>query len=128
VPTTKLIDRIGETKLEQAIRNFYDQAFEDVLIGHFFFSKDKETLIRSQLTFAKKLAGDESSQYTGKPMRKAHSSLPLRNVHFNRRKVILEGCMEAENIPRDAIDEFLSREEKLRPLIVNASSNCNHLS
>ena len=111
---------------ENVIKEFYERAFADPIIGHFFFNKDHTHLIRQQTLFTLNMMGYEGFEYQGKPLKKAHSALPLTNVHFNRRKVLLQEVLAASPVPEATRDRWLTLEEKLRPLIVNSQTNCRH--
>jgi len=114
----------GYDDLEKVIREFYTRAFRDPLIGHFFFHKDHETLIRQQTTFTLNMLGLEGPAYQGKNLKTAHSELPLTNVHFNRRRVLLREVLDGSALSEDIKNTWLEKEERLRPLIVNSLTNC----
>lgn len=121
-----LFEQIGETNIRKVIEDFYDKAFLDPLISHFFFSKDKMRLIEMQIVFSAILLGSKTHQYEGKPMQKAHSGLPFKNVHFDRRQVLMAESLKKMKVPESLANQWLELEERFRPLIVKDSGNCNH--
>jgi truncated hemoglobin YjbI len=120
-----LYDRIcteaGRDQIEKIIRKFYERAFSDGIIGHFFFGHDHELLVARQTAFAIALLGGPS-EYRGKPLATAHSSLGIRNAHFGRRQVLMREVLEEFQISAGIIDEWLEREERLRPLVVSGAT------
>ena len=119
-----LFKQIGEENIRAVVEDFYDKAFSDPLISHFFFGKDKQRLIEMQVTFSAILLGSKEHSYQGRPMQKAHSGLPFKNVHFNRRQVLMRESLEKKNIPPALATEWLNLEEKFRALIVKDGGNC----
>ncbi|MFW7379394.1 MAG: truncated hemoglobin [Oligoflexus sp.] len=112
-----LYERVGEERLQLVITEFYLRAFNDPIIGHFFFHFDREHLTRQQIDFARAMLGGPN-RYQGKALRVAHEVFAIRKPHFGRRQVIMREVLDDLAIEPDIADNWLEREEKLRPLIV----------
>lgn len=110
--------------VKDIVRKFYDRAFLDPMISHFFFNLDHEYLIRMQTQFTLNMLGVEKKPYEGKPLKHAHSRLPLTNVHFNRRQVLMKEVLEESGISQQLQKTWIQLEERLRPVIVNSLTNC----
>ena len=106
------------------VRKFYDKAFFDPMIGHFFFNLDHDYLIKMQTQFTLNMLGVEKNSYEGKPLKNAHSRLPLTNVHFNRRQVLMKEVLAESSVSLKIQEYWLNLEERLRPVIVNSLTNC----
>ena len=106
----------GQDQIEKIVRSFYERAFFDGIIGHFFFGRDHEELIIKQTSFTIALLGGPSI-YKGKPLATIHKSLKINNAHFGRRQVIMKEVLENYKIPRNLAAAWLDLEERLRPLI-----------
>ena len=113
-----LFEKIGRPLIERAVSLFYERAFVDGMIGHFFFLKDHQELIAKQIQFTSALLGGEVD-YEGRPLALIHHPLPIRPPHFMRRQKILEEVLVELNLDTKLIDEWLAREQKLKPLILN---------
>ncbi len=115
-----LYDRIckeaGQDQIEKIVRSFYERAFFDGIIGHFFFSHNHEDLIARQTAFATAMLGGPAN-YKGKPLAPVHKGLGINNAHFGRRQVIMREVLEEFKVPADLAREWLELEERLRPLI-----------
>lgn len=120
-----LFDVVGEAFIQRAIKEFYQRAVEDRIIGHFFFNSDLEQLIQKQIIFTAKLLGSKNHRYQGKPLTKAHKLLPLKNVHFARRQVLMGEVLYDLGLSEPLRNAWLGLEEDLRPLIVNSHSSCS---
>lgn len=117
--TSSLFERIGAPLIEKAVRNFYDRAFEDPIIQHFFIHSNKESLIQIQITFVTALLGGARA-YQGKPLQKAHAPFSIRKPHFRRRQIIMnEVLMELGIAEKDRLD-WIRLEESFKPLVMNA--------
>ena len=119
-----IYQQIGKEQISKVIHTFYERAFIDPLIGHFFFKHSHDDLVEKQITFSSKLLGAESIEYTGKPLTVAHNRMPLTNVHFNRRQTLMKEVLEEAEIDEKAVEGWLAAEERLRNLIVNSLTNC----
>ncbi|MEY4630909.1 MAG: hypothetical protein RIQ81_1029 [Pseudomonadota bacterium] len=107
----------GKDGIEKMVRSFYERAFFDGIIGHFFIGRDHEDLVQKQTAFTTALLGGPSN-YRGKPLATAHQDLRIRPPHFGRRQVLMREVLEEFQMPADIIAEWLDLEERLRPLIV----------
>jgi truncated hemoglobin YjbI len=115
-----LYEQIGEEIISTVIAEFYELAFTDPIIGHFFFTHDRAELVRKQTIFCSCMLGATHITYTGKSLQEAHKSLPLRDAHFRRRQVLMAEVLERTSLSPALIAKWLEREEKLKSLIVNA--------
>jgi hemoglobin len=127
VPVT-LFEQIGAEIIEKVITEFYIRAFDDIIIGHFFFGKDRLDITKKQIDFANAMLGGPR-QYSGKPLETAHESLSIRPPHFGRRQVLMANVLAELNVPEEAAKGWLAMEERLRPLIFKKviKADCNHL-
>ncbi len=112
-----LYERIGAELIRQAITEFYRRAETDGIIGHFFFQKDLDDIIRKQIAFATAMLGG-ARLYKGKSLGAAHADLDLRGPHFGRRQVLMGEVLTESGLSAELRDAWLELEEKLRPLIV----------
>jgi truncated hemoglobin YjbI len=119
-----LYQRIGEQKISEAVTNFYDKAFHDHIIGHFFFGKNKEDLTKKQISFAINFLGGPK-RYQGRSLEAAHAEFSIRNAHFDRRQTLMREVLEQMELPKHDIDEWLVMEDSLRRLIVTVVDACN---
>ena len=124
--SSPLLDLIGEDKVKEVITRFYDRVFVDPVISHFFFKKNKDHLIRRQTEFTLVLLGSKSHRYNGVSMKAAHRNLGLKNVHFDRRKIIMKETLKDLSINGVLSSRWLKLEEKFRPLLVSDDQDCNH--
>ncbi len=120
----QLYEKIGKSRVQQVIEGLYDRLFEDPLLGHFFFQRDKATLIARQVEFTLRLLGDMESVYRGKPIPVAHAPLGIRAVHMARRQKVLEAVLEECGVEKADAQEWLARENQLRHLVIKSPGNC----
>ena len=129
--TPSLFDQIGPAKISEVIRIFYDRAFEDPMIQHFFLQSDKARLVQEQTDFVTALLGGPRS-YNGKPLLKAHEPLKIRKPHFGRRQVIMAEVLASAGVADEFAKKWLALEQALQPLILAVgTANCqlpDHLS
>lgn len=116
-----LYEEIGEKALSEVITEFYKRAFNDPIIGHFFFNFDRLTLTRQQIDFARALLGGPN-RYQGKPLRKAHRPFMIRQPHFGRRQVLMKEVLEESALAQNLQAAWLAKEERLKPLILRQVS------
>ena len=118
IPTDPtLYEQIGSDFVTRAITVFYQRAFQDPIIGHFFFHHDIDHITRQQILFATSMLGGPK-QYSGKSLAEAHSQLDLRGPHFDRRQVLMGEVLAELGLDSDLAARWLQLEQKLRPLIV----------
>lgn len=109
--------------LEPIVRSFYDKLFVDIMVGFFFQPHDKDHLIESQISWLRSNLGDRSGSYSGPSIRAAHEKLPILVGHFDRRHELLKQTLEEFDIPDQVRDEWLSLDQKLRPLVVKMGAS-----
>ncbi len=114
-----MYEAIGADFVQRAIARFYVLAFEDGILAHFFFGKDREEITRQQVDFAGAMLGGPV-KYRGKPLAAAHRGLAIRGPHFGRRQVLMREVLDELGLAAELADAWMAREEALRPLIVNA--------
>lgn len=112
-----MIAGINEELITAIVKEFYQIASSDPIIGHFFFAKDLEHITLQQTKFAIGLLGGQGA-YKGKSMDEAHRDLQIRPAHFDRRQVLLKQVMLKHSLPDETCREWLRREQRLRGLII----------
>ena len=118
-----LYEQIGPPVVADVIKEFYDRAFEDPIIGHFFYKKDKTRLVTFQTQFSAKLLGSKSEVYQGRDLKGAHAGLAIKSVHFSRRQVLMAEVLSEFRVPSKLSEAWLAREEALRKLMVGSESS-----
>ena len=101
-----LFNQIGEKKISAIIRDFYDAAFLDPIIGHFFFHHDKEDLIRKQVAFSIGLLGGPKTNF-GRSIDAAHRQLNINKAHFGRRQVLFAEILKKHEVEEGLAEEWL---------------------
>lgn len=117
----KLFDEIGEEKIKQVVRSFYDRAIHDPMIGYFFTNKDHEHLIEQQTAFTIGLLGGPR-RYKGRPILSVHQPLGIRAGHFGRRQIILEEILVESGISEPLRKQWLALENQLKSMILGVSA------
>lgn len=118
--------KLGEQQITAIVTQFYLRAFADPIIGHFFFQKDHDLLLKGQLAFTIAMLGGPSN-YRGRSMYDVHKNLPIKNAHFDRRLTLLQELMKKFQIDKDSMYKWLAQEKKLRAKIVTAGpASCQH--
>ncbi len=122
-----LFEQIGSETIEKVITEFYIRAFDDIIIGHFFFGKDRLDITKKQIDFAIAMLGGPRN-YNGKPLETAHEALSIRPPHFGRRQVLMADVLSECGVEEDLAKGWLTMEERLRPLIFKKAikPDCNH--
>jgi truncated hemoglobin YjbI len=115
---SSLYEQIGSEFIKRAITEFYERAFADVMIGHFFFKKDKADITAKQILFASSMLGAKDAKYTGKPLKLAHTGMIIRPVHFNRRQVLMGEVLDDLGLSPDLKAAWLSLENQLRSIVI----------
>ena len=116
---TTLYEQIGADKIQAVLTRFYDRAFEDLMISHFFLGKDKQHLIEQQVAFVTGILGGPRI-YRGKPLRIVHQDMAIRPPHFGRRQVIMREVLDEMQVEKSLADNWLKLEEEFRPVIQKA--------
>ena len=111
---------ITEIDVKNILEMFYERAFDDALICHFFMGRDKKALIEKQLSFTVGLLGGPKN-YTGKSLPAAHFPLKIRKPHFMRRRVLMHECMLACGLTEIQAIHWLEKEDNLRPAILSGA-------
>ncbi len=119
-----LFEQIGEEVVADVISRFYDQAFLDPLIGHFFFRIDKEQLITKQIEFSISLLGGPRS-FLDKNLKRVHGALQIRSAHFLRRQMLFKEILQKSSLTVNQQRQWLALENRLKPLIVNSHGTCH---
>lgn len=114
-----LYQRIGSEKIAEIVHSFYEAAFEDGIIGHFFFGKDHKSLVDRQISFTEMLLGKQSN-YVAPSMTKIHAGLDIRKPHFLRRQKILEEMMSLHMLDPELKRSWLKLESRLLSQIVKS--------
>ena len=114
-----LDDEVGADRLEAMITEFYDELFDDVIVGFLFQPHDKQELIASQLRWLRAHLGDRAGTWNGGSIRKIHQHVPILAGHFDRRHHILKLLLERWEIADHVRDEWLELDAALRPLVLN---------
>ena len=118
-----LYEEIGAERITKILSLFYQRCFEDVMIGHFFFGKNHDELLKHQLAFTTAMLGGPSG-YQGRALTNVHDPLPIRPPHFARRRMLLKEAMEEDGLEKMLIDSWIGLEDKLKPLILKDKSSC----
>ncbi len=116
----------GHDALMALLTDFYDRLFDDLFVGFFFTPHDKQDLIAHQFAYITSHLGkrDPSTpRYTGRPMLKAHTHLPILAGHFDRRHVILSEVLRDHDVPEHVQHAWLELDQSLRPLILARGSD-----
>ncbi len=105
---------IGEDAgLRPIIEEFVHIMIKDTMIGFFFDGVDIPRLIDREVQFTAKFLG-ANMPYTGRPMTKAHARHPIMGGQFDRRRTILEECMDRHGVSDDIKAAWLHHVDSLR--------------
>lgn len=115
-PPGTLYEQIGADLIGRCLTVFYERAFTDGIIGHFFFGKDRAHITNQQIDFATAMLGGPR-RYRGKPLAVAHADLDIRRPHFMRRQMMMREVLDEMGVPAHLRDAWLALEENLRPLV-----------
>lgn len=119
----QLFDAIGGERLEAILKSFYERCFDDVMIGHFFFGKDHDALLRQQLAFTSSMLGGPRA-YEGRALPQVHDPLAIRPAQFARRQVILRETIDEYGLDPELAAAWLKQEERLRDIIMPNPESC----
>ena len=117
-----LYEQIGEEMIARVVGAFYERAFGDPIIGHFFFKKDQDLLVRRQIAFASSMLGAAHVYYDGKPLPQAHQELRIRIPHFRRRQILMAEVMADCQLSDELAQRWLRMEERLMPVVLGAAT------
>ncbi|MGZ3687949.1 MAG: group I truncated hemoglobin [Bdellovibrionota bacterium] len=113
-----LYSRLGEAKLGEILRDFYNRMSRDILIGYFFDGRDTDAIADKQKQFLMRAMGAVPT-YSGKAPADAHTELPkILAGHFDRRLRILEETLRAHGLSEEDIRTWVEFEEAFRKGIV----------
>lgn len=121
-PSDKLLspyDAIGGTpKIREVLEDLYTRLFDDPIVGFLFAGHDKAHLVAMQTLFTRRVLGDRSAVYTGKPVTDAHAGLPILPGHFDRRHHLLREVLDAHGVDSFPRDFWLKIDRGLRDAIL----------
>lgn len=121
-----LYERLGgEPKLRAVIDDFVDRVFDDIMIGFFFASADKDRIKRFEFQHASALLGGPDT-YAGRPLRQAHAAHPIRGGHFARRIQILRQVLAKHAVPPEVQQRWIDHDQALSEQITSDGlGECN---
>jgi hemoglobin len=116
---------LNEQSISKVVRFFYEKAFVDPIIQHFFFNKNHDDLVRMQTQFAVALLGGPKN-YTGRPLLSLHMPLKIKLAHFRRRQMLMRETLEEMGISPLSAEYWLQKEESLQPHIIEGmAASCD---
>lgn len=119
-----LFEKIGYEKIVEVITEFYERAFDDVFIGHFFINTEKKHIIETQIKFVSAMLGSNEIHYDGLPIKKVHMPLHIRPPHFHRRQIMMREVLDHCHVAEDLKNAWLQKEEQLKGLVLRGL-NCD---
>ena len=119
-----LFEKIGPDRIRAIVYTFYERAFQDPMLAHFFIHTEHAHLVDMQSDFVFSMLGGPT-RYRGQAIEKIHDSLLIRPSHFRRRQRILQESMHEHKLDNDLAEAWLRLEERLKPLIVKDQSPCS---
>ena len=87
-PCIDIIKSINGNNVFNIITQFYQEVFNDVMIGYLFLGQDRQRLIEREIEFSARMLGATDIPYQGQPLTKAHQKHPIRYGHFHRRNQV----------------------------------------
>lgn len=118
-----LVDEVGgEARLRRMVVDFYERVFDDAMIGFLFQGIDREKLVDRQVEWTRAKLGAGDVEYTGTPIREAHSSLPIREGQFDRRHDLLREVLSEYDVPEHVQEAWLDLETRLRDLVLQTGA------
>lgn len=115
----------GESKLRAIIATFVERVTQDIMIGFFFRSFDKERLREMEFQHAAEFLG-APVRYTGRPLDAAHRRHRIAGGQFARRRHILKEVLDDAHVDAAIRDAWLAHVDSLRPLITPDTDNTCH--
>lgn len=115
-----LYEQIGSAVIHDSITEFYKRAFQDGIIGHFFFGKDREHITNLQIDFATAALGGPRN-YRGQSLVAAHRNLRIKGAHFGRRQVLMAEVLLEIGLEESLRQQWLALENDLKPLIMGVA-------
>jgi hemoglobin len=112
-----LYERLGGAEaLRPIIHDFVQTMVQDMMIGFFFRDVDPAQLERREFQFTARFLGAQIP-YEGRTIRAAHAPHPIMGGQFDRRRRILETCIDAHGVPPDIKAAWLEHVDRLRPQV-----------
>ena len=116
-----LFDELGgEVILRAIIDQFVDRSFDDMLIGFFFASANRERVKEKEYELAASHLGADVV-YTGQPIAEAHAKHRIMGGQFMRRLQILREVLAAFEVQEHIVNHWVEHTERLRPLVTKDS-------
>ena len=119
-----LFELIGPATVKEAVAEFYRRAFQDPMIGHFFFHSDINHITDQQISFVTAMLGGPQ-EYRGKPLKIAHKPFIIRVPHFMRRQVLMGEVLADAGIDPKLKEQWLTLEDQFRPVILTDTDTCH---
>ncbi len=117
---------LGAERLRAIITQFYENVFNDVMIGYLFIGQDQQRLIEREIEFSAQMLGAKEIIYQGQPLAQAHQKHPIRYGHFHRRNQILLNTLKQMNIDQRISDFWLAHQQKMQYTILGKASHDPH--
>lgn len=118
-----LYEKIGHDRLKAILSDFYLRCFDDVMIGHFFFEKNHDELLKHQFAFTAAMLGGPND-YEGRAIAPIHKPLLIRPPQFMRRRVILRETMQDHGLDAELMEAWTTMEDKLKSLVLMDYGDC----
>lgn len=116
-----LFDELGgEPALRAIVNRFIDRVFDDVMIGFFFRSANRDRIKSKEYEFAARHLG-ANIEYTGRPIDAAHARHAIMGGQFMRRLKILEDTLEEFAVPDHIRNHWIEHTLSLQPLVTRDS-------
>ena len=115
----------SKEQIQKITKDFYDRVFTDPMIGHFFYNKDKERLINSQISLTKVLFSGSIPEGLPQKMKQIHHALNINGSQFDRRQMILKETLLDQGTSPEQIEAWLAAEKSIKPWIIR-HQNCRH--
>ena len=107
----------GEPAVQAVVGEFYNRVLADNDLKKYFAKSDMNQLKRHQTKFVSMALGGPS-QYTGRPMRSAHTGMNITEAHFMKVAGHLSGALKWAKVGRDDVNTILSTVGSLKGDIV----------
>lgn len=114
---------LSAAEIEAALDDLYTQMFDDPMVGFFFVGKDKGKIVREQVPLVRRMLGEASVAYEGKPIPEAHASLPILPGHFDRRHLLLREVLERRGVAVDARERWLEIDRGFRDAVLKLGAH-----
>ncbi len=110
----------GQQRLEILIAAFIDRVFDDFIIGFLFIGKNRERIVRHEITHAAAHLGGPNA-YAGRPMAQVHKPLKINSGHFRRRLAILRTVLTENAVDEGVIERWVSANQRLEAAITDGT-------